>query len=110
MQENNKKWAKNNPQKLAEKRWREQGILKSDGTNFTYIDYVELLRKQKNLCCICLKWKQSDTKLVVDHNHKTGIVRGLLHNSCNHLLGHAYEDVKILTSAIRYLNNHRRVG
>ena len=96
-------WAKKNPQKVREKHWREYGIIKSDGTSFLYSDYLRLVKQQKNLCCICLKW---DSKLVVDHDHKTGIVRGLLHQSCNHLLGFASDNIKILKSAIKYLKQN----
>lgn len=42
--------------------------------------------------------------LVVDHCHTTGRVRKLLCDRCNHLLGHAREDVTILRAAICYLS------
>jgi hypothetical protein len=40
---------------------------------------------------------------MVDHNHKTGAVRGLLCCKCNFILGHADDDVGILRRAISYL-------
>lgn len=46
-------------------------------------DYVALLEQQEYRCAIC----KEETKLVVDHNHETGAVRGLLCNICNLGLG-----------------------
>ena len=44
-----------------------------------------------------------DDRIIIDHDHKTDRVRGMLCNNCNLVLGHAMDDVTILNSAIRYL-------
>lgn len=41
--------------------------------------------------------------LVVDHDHVTGMVRGLLCNSCNKMLGFARDKIERLRMAIEYL-------
>lgn len=46
---------------------------------------------------------QSLNCVAVDHNHKTGKVRGLLCNACNKGLGLFYENKEILKSAIKWL-------
>lgn len=60
--------------------------------------------QQKGKCAICCKEKGIHG-LVVDHDHKSGKVRGLLCNSCNKALGFFQDDIEILTNAINYLNN-----
>lgn len=47
--------------------------------------YEELEAQQGGLCAMCDKpnWRP----LVIDHSHETGLVRGLLCDSCNRLLG-----------------------
>lgn len=52
-------------------------------------EYQTMFENQKGLCLICempQKHKKTD-KLCVDHDHITGIVRGLLCNTCNVRLG-----------------------
>lgn len=42
--------------------------------------------------------------LLVDHNHTTNIVRGLLCNNCNTALGKFKDNMEILTNAISYIS------
>lgn len=57
-------------------------------------------------CMICALSFDNKLKLV-DHCHATGVVRGLLCFSCNTALGHFKDDIDVLKSAIRYLENHK---
>ena len=51
-------------------------------------DYYSMLNKQNNRCAICNIDKCVTGKnFAIDHDHSTGIVRGLLCFSCNHNLG-----------------------
>jgi len=52
--------------------------------NITPEQYNKLFKKQKGCCALCKK-SQSNFKirLAVDHNHKTGKIRGLLCPQCN---------------------------
>lgn len=48
--------------------------------------YVRLLAHQNNKCAIC-KGEPNDKLLILDHNHVTKAVRGLLCYKCNSALG-----------------------
>jgi hypothetical protein len=63
----------------------------------------KLLKKQGNVCAICGKGLEKDKRLAVDHNHKTGKIRGLLCVNCNMMLGMSKDNINTLKSAIKYL-------
>lgn len=74
----------------------------------TLADYNEMFNNQNGCCAICEKHQlELNKKLCVDHNHKTGKVRGLLCDSCNRGMGQFYESIKNLKSVIKYLRNNK---
>lgn len=68
-------------------------------------DYHSLLASQGGVCKICGATEpgRKAWRFSVDHNHETGVIRGLLCINCNVLLGAAREDLSILASAGLYL-------
>lgn len=71
----------------------------------TLEQYETLLAAQGGGCAICEATPRSK-RLAVDHDHQTGLIRGLLCERCNHqVLGAAKEDVNVLKRAIRYLEH-----
>lgn len=74
----------------------------------TVSDYNILFESQNYKCVICgsENSKGSHKHFHVDHDHKTGRVRGLLCFKCNSLLGQANDDCSILQNAIDYLKHH----
>ena len=60
---------------------------------------AEILEEQNGVCALCEKPK----KLVVDHCHTTGIVRGLLCRTCNTGLGSFSDNLKGILKAVVYL-------
>jgi hypothetical protein len=72
----------------------------------TLEEFKALLEKQQNKCALCGRPLDlsSPRRPIVDHDHKTEKVRGILHNRCNVLIGMAEENPTILEAAIRYLS------
>lgn len=65
--------------------------------------YREIFARQGGRCAICLSEPRT-IRFAVDHDHKTGIVRGILCKRCNHdLLGGGHDSVQTLWNAIAYL-------
>jgi hypothetical protein len=113
-----KKYRKKNKEKISHnlKKYNAENTDKIRNTKLqkifgiTLIDYNQMLEEQNYLCVICGN-KETVTdkrtnkirKLSVDHDHQTGRVRGLLCGNCNNLLGRCKDNIKILQSAINYL-------
>lgn len=72
------------------KRWREQETI-----------------KQSNLCLLC-KCLLVPPDAVADHDHKTGLIRGVLCRNCNGMLGkveNAANRAKRKGSSLKWLEN-----
>ncbi len=92
-------------QNNKEKRAKSDRIYKlKNRFNITLDDYDGILKEQ-NYCCYICNAHQSifSRKLVVDHCHKTGKVRGLLCSSCNQGIGHFKDNIDSLKKAVEYL-------
>ena len=73
-------------------------------------DYDSMFSEQNGVCAICKRSDMSNGKLhlAVDHCHETDLVRGLLCNNCNLMLGHAKDDSARLRRAADYLDQTTR--
>lgn len=70
--------------------------------------HAQLFFEQKGVCAICkdlARSKKGDGQrgLVVDHDHETGEVRGLLCSSCNTGIGFLGDEQEWLTRAAKYV-------
>jgi len=70
--------------------------------------YEEILLSQGRVCAICEKQPSQNRgdSIVVDHDHDTGEVRGLLCSNCNRGIGLLQDSVNLLNSAASYLKLH----
>ena len=64
--------------------------------------YAKIAAKQDNRCAIC-NCHQHYQHLAVDHDHKTGMVRGLLCTNCNRGLGRFFDSPVRLSAASAYI-------
>lgn len=79
--------------------------------NMSILDVRKLKEELGDSCGICGISSSEITHttfkynpLVIDHDHLTGEIRGLLCPNCNLVLGHATDNTQILLNAIIYLN------
>jgi ribosomal protein S27AE len=74
----------------------------------TLSDYEAMLEAQNRLCKLCggegfCMANHHKLRLVVDHCHRSGAVRGLLCHNCNRALGLLKDNTQTLLNAIAYL-------
>jgi len=101
-----KKWANDNPE--LRKIVTHKNKLKKYGMSVQ--EYGDMLKSQGGSCAICKRRetkrsKGTICKLVVEHHHGNGRIRGLLCNNCNVTLGLVRDDVNVLHEMIQYLRN-----
>ena len=84
-------------------------ILASYGKNFrarhTLAELEAIYASHAGRCDIC-GHEPGKRKLVLDHCHETGKLRGLLCGNCNKGLGFFKDNASVLELAIRYLKHH----
>ena len=111
-----KKFAQENPEKLKkyQKTWKERHpekrklYTRNSRIRAYGIEpkvYYEMLEKQGQRCAIC-NAESKRRAMSIDHDHKTGKVRGLLCDGCNMSLGHV-EREEWLEKAMQYLAQHK---
>lgn len=74
----------------------------------TSVDYQEMWNAQGGVCAIPGCGGTSGIhgrRMCVDHDHKTGKIRGLLCGHCNLILGHAKDNPDILKAASEWLRS-----
>lgn len=85
-----------------ERSWKRRGII------LTVTEYDSLLKKQNGVCAICGK-PPKKTRLAVDHDHKTGRVRGLLCFFCNFRIVRRWK-LDLLRKVVAYLERTELVS
>lgn len=87
-------WRKKNRQKI-----RSYKLMYRYGMDLS--TYNKRVTDQSGRCAIC----NENRPLVVDHDHATGAVRGLLCRICNQGLGLFKEKISSLRNAVNYMEN-----
>lgn len=107
-------WVEKNRDRLREKSrtkyqaekhlWRERELRVKFG--ITSVQYDELLEAQGGVCCLC-KGLPGKRAYSVDHDHVTGVIRGLLCRGCNVGIGNLKDNPDLLEAAARYIRTTR---
>ena len=86
------------------RRTRSKGLRLRYG--ITLVEYEERLAEQDGRCACCGSTEARGAgSFRVDHDHETGLVRGLLCNPCNAGLGLLGDTVEALSRALTYLTS-----
>lgn len=88
-------------QAASKKAAHEAYVLKTYGLKAG--EYDKIHEGQGGKCFICNRYTGKTKKLAVDHDHKTGYVRGLLCSTCNKILGHFRDDPIAGARIVEYL-------
>lgn len=67
-------------------------------------DYDRMYAEQGGVCAICQRARGVVKRLAVDHDHDTGLVRGLLCGPCNQLVGYFRNSPDTFRRAADYLD------
>lgn len=73
----------------------------------SYDDYLKMVNEQNGVCLICNQKNIKNKDLVIDHDHITKEIRGLLCDGCNTGLGHFKENTEALNNAIKYIKKYQ---
>lgn len=89
--------------------WRKKHFAKNQSTwrKYTYgitsADYEIIYASQSGRCAICMHIPLPGKPLQIDHNHSTGMVRGLLCKKCNTYIGMIGESMDTISRMREYL-------
>jgi hypothetical protein len=95
-----KVWRRNNRDRI-----RDSHLRRTFGITLAQFNAVNEF--QSGLCAICDNPPNGkyDHTLYVDHDHKTGRIRGLICDNCNVVLGRVNDSSEILSRMITYLES-----
>lgn len=94
-------WNKRNPEKVA--LYHRRNYFKRT-YGITLEEYDEMVAAQGGVCAICGGGPGRYPRLCVDHDHETGVIRGLLCNDCNRGIGLLGDNPTTVAAAAAYLN------
>ena len=92
-------WDLDHPEEAFERKRRH---LLSSKFGITPEQYDELLVSQGGRCAVCGK-RPKAKHLDVEHDHKTGEIRGLCCGFCNKAMGNFWDDPDLMEKAVTYL-------
>lgn len=98
--EKNRKWAQNNRERVS-------AISRKSHLKLLYgiteEQWKMMLETQGNCCACC---RNKSTTWHTDHDHTTGVVRGILCPSCNKLLGLCGDSLEGVRAKLRSFENY----
>ena len=99
-QKRTREWCEANPVKKKEMDRRANLRYKYD---LSLVGYDYIWDQQGGVCKTCGNASDDGRRLAVDHDHKTGKVRGLLCRTCNLAVGFLKDDIDLVAKVLSYL-------
>jgi Recombination endonuclease VII len=109
-----RRWQQQNPERYRAKQrsyaesgqkqiWDRKSYLRRT-YGITIADYDRMFEEQNGVCAICGEARPEERTLHIDHDHETGVIRGLLCFRCNNALGDFREEYELFQRAADYLD------
>ena len=104
-----REWQRKNPEQVAYNR-RKHHYKSFHGTTIGKMELM--LKDQDGKCVICKELIIFDghSSAVIDHDHESKLIRGILCQNCNRGLGGFKDNITNLFNAINYLNESKKVN
>ena len=74
----------------------------------TFEQKQQMIAKQNGRCAICKNKLDMGKNTCVDHDHKTGKVRGILCSNCNTFLGFGKDNSSVMRAAANYIDEYKK--
>jgi nitrate/TMAO reductase-like tetraheme cytochrome c subunit len=105
-----KAWQDKNPEKVRVYRAKDPWTLhkRTKRLGMTVEQFWNMYENQKGKCVICLQDIAAENS-AIDHNHKTGKIRGILCKSCNRGIGLLKDSSEVLNRGSNYLLENEEV-
>lgn len=115
IKQTNKRYYEENKETISSKRSQRRKYWDSSywRVGITAEQYLEMEKAQGGKCALCGRSEagsKGPSRLVVDHCHATGVIRGLLCTKCNLALGHFEDNVEAVVKAAEYLRKAAESG
>lgn len=117
VEKRNKRMAQMTLREIASMKEAQRSVQYRHKYGITVVDYDDMYASRNGICDVCGKpdkatetgdnsRTRSPKHLMVDHDHVTGRVRGLIHHTCNIMLGIFQDSPEIIKRAVDYLEHH----
>lgn len=106
-----KRWVEENPEAVREYRAKDKWTLQKRCARhgITPEEFWSIYEEQDGACPVCDKPIEAEDS-AIDHNHKTGEVRGILCKTCNRALGLLGDSPDTMFRGFTYLQDKGHYG
>jgi Autographiviridae endonuclease VII len=101
------RWNDKEPEKYRESRRLARAGFHAKRYGITTEEYLALFEEAGGICCIC---QRTGRRMVLDHCHRTRVIRGVICSSCNTAISWFKDDPETCQRAAEYLLASKEKG